>query len=226
MKKHILQLWCAVLMSSCQLQLPEPLRHPHAVAPEWYQAEEDMTHFYHVANLPQHRGTLIREYLSSPDAELRAFGLKRQRCVREMDDAAACMQRMSSQEKTILARVYAEEYADSLHRHGITEARELNASDDAKSHDISNWDGQYTRAVATLPEPQRRLLDTDGAHHLMEGYGGYMLLRYVALNPEMPQHIRSTAFRIASLWCYTSDGELGYRGNWVEPFLADKYVSE
>lgn len=50
---------------------------------------------------------------------------------------------------------------------------------------------------------------------MMEGYGGYMLVRYVQQNPDMDRNTRRKAANIASLWYHLSDGCNGYRSRWL-----------
>ncbi len=49
----------------------------------------------------------------------------------------------------------------------------------------------------------------------MEGYGGYLPVRYLVTNPDIPARTRRQAKRIANLWVKCSDGENGYRSNWL-----------
>lgn len=80
---------------------------------------------------------------------------------------------------------------------------------------IGNWDGMFTRALATLPAEQQVLLNTPGGASMMSDYGGYMVARYVAYNPDVPAETREQALFIVSLWQVWSDGEHGYRSNWL-----------
>ena len=80
---------------------------------------------------------------------------------------------------------------------------------------ISNWDGMYTRTVGHLPREQQVILNTKGGARLMEGYGGYMIARYVAFNPKMDASTRHKALFVVDLWNECSNGENGYRSQWI-----------
>ena len=49
----------------------------------------------------------------------------------------------------------------------------------------------------------------------MEGYGGYMLARYVVFNPKIDASMRRKALFVIDLWNECSDGENGYRSQWI-----------
>ena len=55
----------------------------------WYAAENDMTNFYHVTEMPEMRACYLNDLRKSPDASTRAFGKEREQIIREMDAAAA-----------------------------------------------------------------------------------------------------------------------------------------
>ena len=73
----------------------------------------------------------------------------------------------------------------------------------------------YGSAHPHLPREQQVILNTKGGARLMEGYGGYMLARYVAFNPKMDASMRRKALFVVDLWNECSDGENGYRSQWI-----------
>lgn len=167
-----------------------------------------MTAFYHIADMPQHR----RYMLAHDDSA--TFTEHRKQVWKELDAAADVMQRMSAQEKTALALVYLREYEASLKRHPLPRRG-------TKSHllwdDISNWDGMWSRAVATLSPERRAVLDTGGGNRLMHCYGAYLLVRYIAYDEQQPRAVRRKAERIAMLWREYADGAEGYRCSMLPP---------
>ena len=152
-------------------------------ASEWYAAENDMTNFYHATVRPEVRESYLNDYRQSADATTRAFGREREQMIREMDAAAALISSMSQAEKEAFAITYLKEYNESLDKHHISNSGQLH--DNNGYTNISNWDGMYTRTVGHLPREQQVILNTKGGARLMEGYGGYMLARYVAFNPKI-----------------------------------------
>ena len=100
-----------------------------------------------------------------------------------------------------------------MDKHHISNARQLHDNNGYKN--ISNWDGMFTRAVESLPQEQQLILNTKGGARLMEGYGGYMIVRHVAFNPKMDAVLRRKALFIVDLWNECSDGENGYRSRWI-----------
>lgn len=167
-----------------------------------------MTVFYHIADVPQHRGIMLAHYDS---AEFAAY---RQRHWKELDAAADVIQQMSEPEKKALALAYLKEYDASLKRHHLPRRGE-------KSRllwgDISNWDGMWSRAVATLSPEHRAVLDTGGGNRLMHCYGAYLLVRYIAYDDQQPRAVRRKAERIAMLWREYADGDEGYRCSMLPP---------
>lgn len=196
--------WAAGVLSCSQTPaVPAP-----AQPADWYHAEQSMTAFYHIADMPQHRRYMLAHDDSAKFAE------HRKQVWKELDAAADVMQRMSAQEKTALALVYLREYDASLKRHPLPPSG-------AKSHllwdDISNWDGMWSRSVATLPPEHRAVLDTGGGNRLMHCYGAYLLVRYIAYDEQQPRAVRRKAERIAMLWREYADGAEGYRCSMLPP---------
>lgn len=195
--------WAAGVLSCSQTPaVPAPVQ-----PADWYHAEQSMTAFYHIADMPQHRRYMLATYSAK-------FAEHRKQVWKELDAAADVMQRMSAQEKTALALVYLREYEASLKRHSLPRRG-------AKSHllwdDISNWDGMWSRAVATLPPEHRAVLDTGGGNRLMHCYGAYLLVRYIAYDEQQPCAVRRKAERIAMLWREYADGDEGYRCSMLPP---------
>ena len=180
----------------------------------WYAAENDMTNFYHVTEIPAVRESYLNDFRQSSDATTRAFGRKREQIIREMDAAADSISSMSQAEKEALAMAYLQEYIESLDKHHISGSAQLHDNNGYTS--ISNWDGMYTRTVERLPQEKQVLLNTKGGARLMEGYGGYMLARYVAFNPKIDASMRHKALFVIDLWNECSDDENGYRSRWIE----------
>ena len=180
---------------------------------EWYAAENDMTNFYDVSAIPAVRESYLNDFRQSSDASTRAFGREREQIIREMDAAATLISSMSQAEKEALAMAYLQEYIESLDKHHISGSAQLD--DNNRYTNISNWDGMYTRTVERLPQEQQVILNTKGGARLMEGYGGYMLARYVAFNPKMDDRTRRKALFVIDLWDECSDGENGYRSRWI-----------
>lgn len=167
-----------------------------------------MTVFYHVADWPQHRRIMLAHYGSE------AFAEHRKQEWKELDAAAALIQQMSAQEKTALARVYLKEYDASLKRHHLPRR---GTKSPLLWNDISNWDGMWSRAVATLSPEHRAVLDTCGGNRLMQCYGAYLLARYLAYDEQQPRAVRRNAKRIAMLWREYADGAEGYRCSMLPP---------
>ena len=180
---------------------------------EWYAAENDMTNFYHVTAKPEVRESYLNDFRQSADATTRAFGREREQIIREMDAAATLISSMSQTEKEAFAITYLKEYIASLDKHLISDSAQL--KDNNRNKNISNWDGMYTRTVERLPQEQQIILNTKGGAQLMEGYGGYMLARHVAFNPKMDASMRRKALFVVDLWNECSDGENGYRSQWI-----------
>ena len=180
---------------------------------EWYAAENDMTNFYHVTARPEVRERYLKDFRQSADATTRAFGRAREQIIREMDAAATLISSMSQTEKEDFAITYLKEYNESLDKHHISNSGQLH--DNNGYTNISNWDGMYTRTVDRLPQEQQIILNTKGGAQLMEGYGGYMIARYVAFNPKMDASTRRKALFVIDLWDEFSDGENGYRSRWI-----------
>ena len=180
---------------------------------EWYAAENDMTNFYDVTAIPSVRESYLNDFRQSADATTRAFGRAREQIIREMDAAATLISSMSQTEKEAFAITYLKEYNDSLDKHHISNSGQLH--DNNGYTNISNWDGMYTRTVGHLPREQQVILNTKGGARLMEGYGGYMLARYVAFNPKINASMRRKALFVVDLWNECSDGENGYRSRWI-----------
>ena len=204
----------AVGVSSCQHGCPlleEALYVNDTTA--WYAAENDMTNFYHVTEMPEVRESYLNDLSKSPYASDRAFGRKREQMIREMDAAAEVIHNMSQAAKETLAVVYLEEYIKSLDKHHISNSGQLHDNNGYKN--ISNWDGMFTRAVESLPQEQQLILNTKGGARLMEGYGGYMIVRHVAFNPKINASMRRKALFVVDLWNECSDGENGYRSRWI-----------
>ena len=179
----------------------------------WYAAENDMTNFYDVSAIPAVRESYLNDFRQSSDASTRAFGKEREQIIREMDAAAALISSMSRTEKEAFAITYLKEYIASLDKHLISDSAQL--KDNNRNKNISNWDGMYTRTVERLPQEKQVILNTKGGARLMEGYGGYMLARYVAFNPKMDASMRRKALFVVDLWNECSDGENGYRSQWI-----------
>lgn len=180
---------------------------------EWYAAENDMTNFYHVTARPEVRESYLNDFRQSADATTRAFGRAREQIIREMDAAATLISSMSQTEKEAFAITYLKEYNESLDKHHIGNSGQLH--DNNGYTNISNRDGMYTRTVERLPQEQQIILNTKGGAQLMEGYGGYMIARYVAFNPKMDASTRRKALFVIDLWDECSDGENGYRSRWI-----------
>ena len=206
----------AVGVSSCSCQQGCPLLEEALYVndtSDWYAAEKDMTNFYHVTALPSVRESYLNDFRQSADATTRAFGREREQIIREMDAAAALISSMSQTEKEAFAITYLKEYNESLDKHHISNSGQLH--DNNEYTNISNWDGMYTRTVGHLPREQQIILNTKGGEQLMEGYGGYMLARYVAFNPKIDAGMRRKALFVVDLWNECSDGENGYRSQWI-----------
>lgn len=180
---------------------------------EWYAAENDMTNFYHVTARPEVRESYLNDFRQSADATTRAFGRAREQIIREMDAAATLISSMSQTEKEAFAITYLKEYNESLDKHHISNSGQLH--DNNGYTNISNWDGMYTRTVERLPQEHQIILNTKGGAQLMEGYGGYMIARYVAFNPKMDASTWHKALFVIDLWNEYSDGENGYRSRWI-----------
>ena len=180
---------------------------------EWYAAENDMTNFYHVTARPEVRESYLNDFRQSADATTRAFGRAREQIIREMDAAATLISSMSQTEKEAFAITYLKEYNESLDKHHINDSAQLH--DNNGYTNISNWDGMYTRTVERLPQEHQIIMNTKGGAELMEGYGGYMIARYVAFNPKMDNSTRRKALFVVDLWNECSDGENGYRSRWI-----------
>ena len=201
-------------VSSCQqggYLLEESLHVKDTTA--WYAAENDMTNFYDVTAIPAVRESYLNDFRQSADATTRAFGRAREQIIREMDAAATLISSMSQTEKEAFAITYLKEYNESLDKHHISNSGQLHANNGYTK--ISNWDGMYTRTVERLPQEQQIILNTKGGAQLMEGYGGYMIARYVAFNPKMDASTRRKALFVINLWNECSDGENGYRSRWI-----------
>lgn len=179
----------------------------------WYAAENDMTNFYDVSAIPAVRESYLNDFRQSSDASTRAFGRERDQIIREMDAAATLISSMSQAEKEALAMAYLQEYIESLDKHHISDSAQL--KDNNRNKNISNWDGMYTRTVERLSQEKQVLLNTKGGARLMEGYGGYLLARYVAFNPKIDASMRRKALFVVDLWNECSDGENGYRSQWI-----------
>ena len=179
----------------------------------WYAAENDMTNFYHVTASPAVRESYLNDFRQSADATTRAFGRAREQIIREMDAAATLISSMSQAEKEALAMAYLQEYIESLDKHHISGSKQLH--DNNGYTNISNWDGMYTRTVERLPQEHQIILNTKGGAELMEGYGGYMIAHYVAFNPKINASMRRKALFVVDLWNECSDGENGYRSQWI-----------
>lgn len=180
---------------------------------ECYAAENDMSNFYHVTARLAVRESYLNDFRQSSDASSQEFGRKRESIIREMDVAASFISNMRQVAKEALALAYFEEYVASLDKHHITNSGQLHANQGYTN--ISNWDGMYTRTVGRLPQEQQVILNTKGGAELMEGYGGYMIARYVAFNPKMDARTRRKALFVVDLWNECSDGENGYRSQWI-----------
>lgn len=190
----------AVGLSSCICQQGCPLLEESLYVNDtsaWYAAEKDMTNFYHVTALPSVRESYLNDFRQSSDATTRAFGRAREQILREMDAAATLISSMSQTEKEAFAITYLKEYNESLDKHHISNSGQLH--DNNGYTNISNWDGMYTRTVERLPQEQQVILNTKGGAKLMEGYGGYMIARYVAFNPKMDAITRHKALFVIDL---------------------------
>lgn len=223
MNRHSLFILFSLLssmgVSSCCLQnTPQYDASVHG-RPEsdWYAAENDMSHFYPVPLHPQVRHHEVNHLLQSPDALERKHGRKLQHLIQGVDAAAALLSHLSPAEKEALALAYLHEYEVSLAQHQISTAAQICDKEEylRSGSCISNWDGMLNRAVSRLTLEQQSFLHTDGGVAFMEGYGGYMLLRYVAYNPQVNAETRRKALRIASFWVDCSDGALSYRATWL-----------
>ena len=206
----------AVGLSSCSCQQGCPLLEEVLYVndtSDWYAAENDMTIFYHVTARPEVRESYLNDFRQSADATTRAFGRAREQIIREMDAAATLISSMSQTEKEALAMAYLQEYIEALDKHHINDSAQLH--DNNEYTNISNWDGMYTRTVERLPQEHQIILNTKGGAQLMEGYGGYMLARYVVFNPKIDASIRRKALFVVDLWNECSDGENGYRSQWI-----------
>ena len=190
----------------------EPARSPIGSA-AWYAADEDMTHFYSVFAHPEYRDEFLEQYENSDNPEDREYAAGFRNSCRQADAAAEVFAQMSSREKTDFALAYVKEYTASLQKHHIESTDDFGADNSLSL--IGNWDGMFTRALAALPAEQQAILDTPGGESLMCGYGGYMVARYVAYTPEVPAETRKQALFIVNLWQVWSDGEYGYRSNWL-----------
>jgi hypothetical protein len=169
-----------------------------------------MSNFYSYPAHPANRDEHARYLRNNGSEEFARQFLKR---TQQQDAAAKVFANMSPQEKTDFALAYVKEYTASLQKHHITNAEQLK-----KVHYpacISNWDGMFTRAVNNFPAEQQAILNTGGGVAMMEGYGGYLLARYLTRNPNIPAHTRRQAALIVQLWIECSDGENGYRSNWL-----------
>ena len=116
----------AVACASCQQSVPvlETALYVNDTT-AWFAAENDMTNFYHVAEMPEVRTSYLNDLRHSPDAATRTFGSKREQIIREMDAAAALISSMSRAEKEAFAITYLKEYMDSLEKHHITNSAQL-----------------------------------------------------------------------------------------------------
>lgn len=179
----------------------------------WYAADEDMTHFYSVIAHPEYRDEFLEQYEQSDNEEDREYAARFRAGCRQADAAAEVFAQMSPQEKTDFALAYVKEYTASLQKHHIATTEDFGANN--RYLRIGNWDGMFTRALASLSPEQQALLNTPGGESMMSAYGGYMVARYVAYNPDVPAEIRRQALFIVSLWQVCSDGEHGYRSNWL-----------
>ena len=218
-KRYIVYTLCAVLgataftgCSSAVMAEFEPARSPIGSA-AWYAADEDMTHFYSVIAHPEYRDEFLEQYEQSDNEEDREYAAGFRNTCRQADAAAGVFAQMSPQEKTNFALAYVKEYTASLQKHHIDTTEDFGTGDHYLR--IGNWDGTFTRALATLPAEQQVLLNTPGGASMMSDYGGYMVARYVAYNPDVPAETREQALFIVSLWQVWSDGEHGYRSNWL-----------
>lgn len=179
----------------------------------WYSADEDMTHFYSVIAHPEYRDEFLEQYEQSDNKEDREYAAGFRASCRQADAAAEVFAQMSPREKTDFALAYVKEYTASLQKHHIATTEDF--EDNNRYLRIGNWDGMFTRALASLSPEQQALLNTPGGESMMSAYGGYMVARYVAYNPDVPAEIRRQALFIVSLWQVCSDGEHGYRSNWL-----------
>ena len=206
----------AVGVSSCSCQQGCPLLEEALYVndtSDWYAAEKDMTNFYHVTALPSVRESYLNDFRQSSDASSQEFGRKLESIIREMDGAASFISNMRQVAKEARALAYFEEYVASLDKHHITNSGQLHANNGYTK--ISNWDGMNTRTVERLPQEQQIILNTKGGAQLMEGYGGYMIARYVAFNPKMDASTRHKALFVIDLSDECSDGENGYHSRWI-----------
>lgn len=185
-----------------------------------------MDGFRHAVLSAQYREQLEQDK-KSPDKKIREWARRVEDNGLKIDAAADVIRALSEQEKCTFARVYVQEYAATLQ-----DKLGMNAEDEdfirdnlSRLHeekvgqDLSNWEGVLDRTLARLPDELRTKVDCPGLNGLMPGYGGYMVARYVQLNPEEDWHLRKAARGISALWYYLSDGEYGYRGIW----LREKY---
>lgn len=189
---------------------------------EWYAAGDSMDGFRHAVNSAQYREQLELDK-NSPDKRVREWARRVEEGSTEIDAAAEVIRAMSEQEKCTFARVYVQEYAATLRDKLGMDAEDEDFIKDnlSRLHEenvgqsLSNWEGVLDRTLERLPDELRAKVDCPGMRGLMPGYGGYMVARYVQLNPEEDWHLRKAARGISALWYYLSDGEHGYRGIWL-----------
>lgn len=214
---HLCALCLFVLPAACSQHVPIcPL------SAEWYAAETDMQNFYHAAALTGHRDDVLRQAEQSTNRASRNWARNRRRTLAQLDAAAKLLGCMSREQKEALALAYVQEYDEWLLSQGMQAGdSDFIADNIARLHDmqlyqnLSNPNNVLHRAAATLPPEQYEILATRGGQEMMEGYGGYMLVRYVQQNPDMDRNTRTKAANIASLWYHLSDGCNGYRSRWL-----------
>ena len=218
-KRYIVYTLCAVLSATAftccsptTLAEFEPVTAPIGSA-AWYTADEDMARFYSVISHPAYRDEFIAQYEQSDDAEEREYAVGFRNTCRQADAAARVFEQMNSREKTDFALAYVREYTASVKKHNIRSATDLIR--DNRNVRIGNWDGMFTRTIAGLSPEQQAVFSTPGGESVIHGYGGYMVARYVAYNPDVPAETRRQALFIVSLWQECSDGEHGYRSTWL-----------